>query len=119
MKKKLFWLCIFSVKYTIPIIHNINLLKAILITEDLRHSTVFLVLTFGRIIGWLDVSGETCCLSILRVTEFASGGCRFQLSFTYRNLQWRRLPRDSDYLVFSHIFLFHSIFRFQLAPFLL
>jgi hypothetical protein len=52
----------FSVKYTFPITHNINLLKEKLIIEDVIHSTVFLVLTLSRIICWLDVSGETCCL---------------------------------------------------------
>jgi hypothetical protein len=67
----------FSVKYTLSITHNMNLLKATLILEDVSHSIFFsytkqsnrLVLT----------SPETRVASIPRVTEFASGGCRKEL----------------------------------------
>lgn len=63
VREKIFFGCVyFSVKYTLPITHNIHLLKATLIIEDVTHSTVFLVLILSKIIGWLDVSGETCCL---------------------------------------------------------
>ena len=63
VRQKIFFSSVyFSVKYAFPITHNINLLKATLVVENVSHSTVFLVLTLSRIIGWLDVSGETCCL---------------------------------------------------------